>query len=101
MYPQNQQGEGEFFRARLPRGREVFGWVDMALAGSRFRISGFDGKERVCRIPGAIKKDIWVKPGDLVIIEPWEIEPDLKGDIIFRYTRTQAENLKRRGIIKG
>ena len=101
MYQGNQQGEGESFRARLPRGREVFGWVEAALAASRFKIIGFDGIDRVCRIPGAIKKDIWVKPGDLVIIEPWEIEPKEKGDIVFRYTRTQAENLKRRGIIKG
>jgi|SRR3989338_6821014 len=101
MYQRNQQsGEGEVFRTRTPRGREVFGWVEATLGASRFKVICSDGKERICRMPGSNKRDMWVKLGDLVLIEPWEIEPAEKGDVVFRYTRTQVEWLRRKGIIK-
>ncbi len=100
MYHKPQHGEGEFVRVRLPRGREVFGWVDATLGGSRFKVACSDGKERMCRMPGAKKRSVWVELGDLVVIEPWEIEPDLKGDVVFRYTRTQVESLRKKGILK-
>ena len=87
-------------RTRLPRGREVFGWVEAMLGASRFRVSCSDGKERMCRMPGANKRSMWVKLGDLVLIEPWEIEPE-KGDVVFKYTRTQVEWLRKKGILKG
>ncbi len=101
MYKKPQQGEGEVVRTRLPRGREVFGWVDATLGGSRFRVTCSDGKERMCRMPGSLKRNLWVKVGDLVIVEPWEIEPDVKADVVFRYTRTQVEWLRKKGILKG
>ena len=59
-----------------------------------------DGKERMCRVPGKIKRRIWVKEGDYVLITPWAVEGDEKADIAFRYTRVQAEQLKARGILK-
>ncbi len=100
MYQGNQQGGGDFVRVRTPRGREVFGIVEAGLGGSRFKVNCFDEKDRVCRIPGSIKRDIWVKAGDLVLIEPWVVESDEKGDIVFRYTRTQVDLLRRKGLVK-
>ncbi|HLD57200.1 MAG TPA: translation initiation factor eIF-1A [archaeon] len=96
MEPQQET----FVRTRLPRGREVFGQVEEVLGGSRFRVNCKDDKIRICKIPGKSKRDFWVNIGDFVLIEPWEIEPNEKGDIIFRYTRTQVEWLRRKGIIK-
>lgn len=87
-------------RVKLPRGRELFGWVDATLGGSRFKVTCSDGKERMCRMPGAKKRSVWVELGDLVVVEPWEVEPD-KGDVVFRYTRTQIEWLRKKGILKG
>ena len=45
-------------------------------------------------------KIVKVSPGDLVIIEPWDIEPDAKGDIIWIYTRTQAALMRKKGMWK-
>ena len=100
MYQKNQSGESDVVRTRLPRGREVLGWVEATLGASRFKVSCSDGKERMCRMPGAKKRSVWVNMGDLVLIEPWEIEPNEKGDVVFRYTRTQIEWLRRKGILK-
>ena len=90
----------EPIRVRIPRGREIIGRINEMLGASRFNITGIDGKVRICRIPGKFRRSVRVSPGDLVIIEPWEIEPDLKADIVWIYTRTQAAIIKKRGLWK-
>lgn len=69
------------------------------MGGSRMRVSCKDGKERLCRIPGKMRNKIWVREGDVVIVRPYEIEGDKKGDIIWRYHPLQARILKERGEI--
>ncbi|MBM3303926.1 MAG: translation initiation factor IF-1A [Candidatus Aenigmarchaeota archaeon] len=88
----------EMIRVRMPRGREQIGVIDEMLGASRFRVTGKDGRTRICRIPGKFRKSVKISPGDLVLIEPWEIEPDAKADIIWIYTRTQAGWLRKRGM---
>ncbi len=90
--------QDEPIRLRMPRGREQIGMINEMLGASRFSITGKDGKKRICRIPGKFRKSVRISLGDLVIIEPWEIEPDAKGDIIWIYTRTQAGWLKKKGL---
>jgi translation initiation factor 1A len=57
-----------------------------------------DGKSRLGRIPGKLKKRMWIREGDLVIIKPWEFQNE-KADIIWRYTKTQASYLSRKRMI--
>ena len=59
-----------------------------------------DGKERNCRIPGALRRNLWIRPGDTVIVKPWEFEGDKRGDILFKYTPTAIDWLKRKGFLK-
>jgi len=96
-------GEGEqeaIGRLRLPRKGEVLGIVISMMGASRLLVDCIDGKERMCRIPGKIKRRIWVKDGDVVLIKPWTVESDKKGDLVWRYTRRQAEWLRREGHMK-
>jgi translation initiation factor 1A len=90
----------EITRVRLPRGTETIGEIAELLGASRFRVSCRDGAVRVCRIPGKFRRRIKIRVGDLVIVKPWEIEPREKGDIIWIYTRTQANWLRSRGYLK-
>lgn len=87
-------------RLRMPRGTEIFGLVTQLIGGARMRVQCKDGKDRMCRVPGAIKKRVWVREGDVVLVEPWSIDPDNKGDIAYRYIGGQVEELKRRGLIQ-
>ncbi|MCX6778530.1 MAG: translation initiation factor eIF-1A [Candidatus Micrarchaeota archaeon] len=87
-------------RMRIPRSDEIVGTVEAMVGGSRMVVSCSDGKERTCRIPGKIRRRIWVKEGDTVIVKPWCIEGDKKGDIMWRYTKLQAGWLRRKGHIK-
>jgi translation initiation factor 1A len=87
-------------RTPVPKGREVFGIVEQRVGGSRMLIRCMDGKTRNCRIPGRLKKKLWVREGDLVIVEPWEFGGDEKGDVLLKYRKTQVEYLKQKGYLK-
>ena len=88
-------------RVRIPRGREVLGKVEQRVGANRMIISCFDGKQRNCRVPGRMKRRLWIRPGNIVLIEPWEFEGDKKGDIIFSYTPSHISWLERKGFLKG
>jgi translation initiation factor 1A len=90
----------EVIRLRMPRGREVLGLLEQRLGGSRQKVRCLDGKTRICRIPGRLKRSLWVRDGDIVIIEPWELSGNEKGDIVYKYTKYQAMALKKRGMLK-
>lgn len=90
----------ETIRVRTPKGKEIIGTVEEALGASRFKVFCLDDKERVCRIPGKFRKIIFVRQGDFVLVEPWDIEPNEKGDIIFRYKPSHVHWLRKKGFIK-
>lgn len=92
--------QDQIYRIHLPRGRQTFGIVQRRLGGSRMEIRCFDGKTRVCRIPGRLKRRLWVREGDLIIVEPWEFSGDDKGDVLYKYTKAQVSFLKRKGYLK-
>lgn len=95
-----QQEQEEIQRVKIPRGKEVIGILETRLGASRMRVKCFDGKVRICRIPGRMKRRLWVSEGDFLLIEPWDLGGDDKGDVIFKYKSTQVAWMKRRGIIK-
>ncbi len=84
-------------RIKLPRNKEVFGVVEKRLGGSRMEIRCMDAKTRICRIPGRLKRYLWVREGDYVVVEPWEFASNEKGDVVFKYTPTQVNYLKTKG----
>lgn len=84
-------------RYRMPdhRNREMFAVADQLMGASKLRVMCEDGKSRMARIPGKMKRRMWIKPGDLVIVKPWDFQ-DEKADVKYRYVRTQSVNLSRR-----
>ena len=95
-----EQQPQEEFRIKLPRDEEVLGIIEQRLGGSRMRVRCLDGKTRICRIPGRLKRKLWIREGDLLLIEPWEFDND-KGDVIFKYQPNQVTWLKNKGYLKG
>ena len=69
-----------FVRVRIPRGKEVIGKVESRLGANRMNVACFDGKTRNCRVPGRLKRALWIRPGNIVLVEPWEYEGDKKGE---------------------
>lgn len=91
--------EEETVRVRIPRGEEVLGTVTEALGGSRFRVDCMDGKERMCRVPGRSKRRMYVRIGDVILVKPWSIQGDEKGDIVWRYRPAQVSWLTKKGFL--
>jgi len=94
-----EEGQEEVFRVRTPRGSETLGILERRLGGSRCEVRCLDGKTRICRIPGRLKRRLWVREGDLVLVEPWEYGGDAKGDIIYKYRNLQVDWLKKNGYL--
>jgi len=94
-------GEGEVtLRVTLPykpKG-EMFAVAETFQGGSRLQVICEDGIRRMGRIPGKLRRRMWVRENDLLIVVPWSFQ-DSKADVKFRYTPTQTSNLKRRGKI--
>jgi len=98
--PNGQPGQ-PMGRIRIPRGNEILGKVEQRLGANRMLISCFDGKQRNCRVPGRLKRALWIRPGNIVLVQPWEFEGDKKGDILFSYTPAAIQWLERKGYLKG
>jgi len=86
-------------RVRLPRGEETIGIIEQRCGGNKMMVRCLDGKTRNCRVPGRLKRELWLRPGDVVIIELWELDKN-KGDVIFKYRSNQIEWLKKNGYLK-
>ena len=97
----NGEGFQPIGRVRTPRGKEVLGKVDQRVGANRMLVTCFDGKQRNCRVPGRLKRALWIRPGNVVLVEPWEYEGDKKGDIIFSYTPAHIAWLERKGFLRG
>jgi translation initiation factor 1A len=95
------EGTEEVIRVRIPRerDREVLGTVQKMLGGRRVTVDCIDGKERMARIPGRLKRRHWVNVGDVVIVVPWDFQ-DEKAELIYLYKRPQAEWLRKKGYLK-
>jgi translation initiation factor 1A len=82
----------------IPKGNEVVGKVTRASGASNFLVSCSDGNERTCTIPGRLKRRFWIKEGDVVLVRPWVVQSNERGDIVWRYSLMDKEKLKAKGF---
>ena len=87
-------------RTPMPRQNQVVGICEQRVGGSRMKVRCMDGKTRICRIPGRLKRHLWIREGDVLLIEPWELGGDEKGDVVFKYRPIQVQALKKKGLLK-
>ena len=94
------EGGEEVGRLPLPRRNrgEVFGIASQLLGAARIRVMCEDNVSRMGRITGKMKKKMWIREGDLLILRPWGFQEG-KADILFRYSRTQSQYLARKNLL--
>jgi len=83
----------------LPVANDVLCVTVKLLGFDRIMVKCQDGHERLCRIRGKMKRRVWIREGDVVLVSPWDFQSDKRGDVIWRYTRGQAEWLRRNGYL--
>jgi translation initiation factor 1A len=91
--------EGAISEMVYPAQGEVLGVVVKLLGFDRILVKCQDGKERLCRIRGKMKRRVWIRESDIVIVSPWDFQSDKRGDVVWRYTHAQADTLRRKGIL--
>lgn len=87
-------------RVYSPKEGEQLGVVMRILGGNHLECMCAEDanttKRKVIRIPGKIRRRVWVRTGDLVVVEPWhDMSEQDKGDLIHRYRPVEITRLAR------
>ena len=88
------KNESALKEIRLPVEGEMFGRVLKMLGGENVMIKCMDGITRRGRIRGKLKRRVWIRDNDIVVIAPWDFNSDTRGDIVWRFTLPQVTWLK-------
>ena len=83
----------------LPATTDVLGVAVRLLGNDRVLVKCQDGHERLCRIRGKMKRRVWIREGDIVLVSPWDFQFDKRGDIVWRYRRNEVGILRRKGYL--
>ena len=91
--------EGNLNEMVYPSQGELLGVVTKLLGFDRIMVKCQDGKERLCRIRGKMKRRVWIRENDVVLLATWEFQTDTRGDVTWRYTHGQAAMLRKKGYL--
>jgi translation initiation factor 1A len=91
--------EEELSKMLYPSPNDILGVAVKMLGFDRVMVKCQDGHERLCRIRGKMKRRVWIRENDVVLVSPWDFQSDKRGDLIWRYTRAQAEILRKKGLL--
>jgi len=73
--------EDDIGKMKLPVANDVLGIAVRMLGFDRIVVKCQDGHERLCRIRGKLKRRVWVRVGDIVLVSPWDFQSDTRGDV--------------------
>lgn len=83
----------------MPQQGEFLGRVMELRGGDQVMVKCADGEVRICRIRGKLKRRMWIRENDIVLISPWDFD-NRKADILWRYIRAHAEWLEANNYLK-
>lgn len=92
--------EGSLDSMVLPSSNDVLGVAVKMLGAERITVKCQDGKERMCRVRGKLKRRVWIREGDIVLVSPWDFQADTRGDIFWRYRKNQSDWLRSHNYLK-
>lgn len=81
----------------LPSKDEMFGRVVKLVGSDHIMVRCADGKTRMGRIRGKLRRRVWIRDNDVVLLTPWDFKQDSKCDIVWRYTLSQVQWLTANG----
>ncbi|NPA84993.1 MAG: translation initiation factor IF-1A [Crenarchaeota archaeon] len=84
----------------LPGEGEVLCVVERIVGADHALIRCLDNPEllRDGRIPGKMRRRVWIREGDIVIAAVWDFQPK-KADITYRYSRDELKRLIVKGLL--
>jgi translation initiation factor 1A len=91
--------EDDMGRIPIPSANDVLGVAVKLLGFDRIMVKCQDGHERLCRVRGKMKRRVWIRVGDIVLVSPWDFQSDARGDIFGRYKKNQTTWLRNQGYL--
>ncbi len=91
--------EGSLDNMILPSENDVLGIAIKMLGGDRILVKCQDGTERLCRVRGKLKRRVWIRDGDIVLVSPWDFQSESRGDIFWRYRKNQSDWLRKNSYL--
>jgi translation initiation factor 1A len=82
----------------LPQAGEILGRVVKISGGNQVIVHCVDGVTRLCRIRGKMKRRMWIRERDIVLVSPWDFD-NRRADIIWRYIKDHADWLENNGYM--
>lgn len=82
----------------LPQAGEILGRVVKISGGNQVIVNCVDGITRLCRIRGKMKRRMWIRERDIVLVSPWDFD-NKRADIIWRYIKDHSEWLENNGYM--
>ncbi len=92
--------ESQLKEIQLPEEGELLGRVIKLLGSDQVLLKCTDDITRRGRIRGKLKRRIWIRDNDIVIIAPWDFKPTERGDIIWRFILGQVKWLRNNGHLQ-
>ncbi|HUI00906.1 MAG TPA: translation initiation factor eIF-1A [Nitrososphaerales archaeon] len=83
----------------LPEQGELLGRVQKISGGNQVLVQCTDGEVRLCRIRGKMKRRMWIREGDIVLVSPWDFDHK-RADIVWRYIKDHADWLENNGYMR-
>ncbi len=84
---------------KMPQSGEFVGKVSKIAGATKFFVRCSDGNERLCSIPGRLRRRFWIKENDIVIVRPWVVRSNERGDIVWRYSVLDINKLRERKML--
>ena len=75
---------------------QEYGRVTKMLGNGRLLADCYDGKRRMCKIRGNMRKKVWVMQGDLVLLGLRDYQDD-KADVMMKFTNEEERRLRQAG----
>ena len=83
---------------RLPEDGEMFARVESMQGANRVEVRCADGERRTARIPGRMRKRVWIRDDDIVLVEPWDWQEE-RADVTWRHDSRSADRLDEEGYL--
>ncbi|MDA4123554.1 MAG: translation initiation factor eIF-1A [Thaumarchaeota archaeon] len=83
----------------MPQQGEILGRVVKISGGNQVIVACMDGKTRLCRIRGKMKRRMWIRERDIVLVSPWDFD-NKRADIMWRYIKDHADWLQNNGYLE-
>ena len=82
----------------LPTEGTVICGVIRHLGGDFLLAKCLDGVDRKIRIPGKMRRRVWISEGDIILVGVWDFSPE-RGEVLHKYSRSEVAKLLERNVL--